>query len=347
MFAVPGAQAGRAATAGTTALKMSPKAASLLGAMLGEGAVGGLGGLLTPTTKDESLAGNTAASAALGAMMPGFGAVMRSRPVQAAADTVLDYTPLVAGARRRARNAAGEAAYRAEKSAYEVAKKEAKDRTLYANSLRDQEALQETMLHTDSAQKAITEAAGWSKFPTNKVDMETELKRVGKEYGDLIAPVRMPVPDVADIVEQPDNVIGGYVRKLNNAAQKNGAVPGETYKEVRADIVEELQNAQGDGRGQLKELLKRLDAGFEAAIPPTQFDEVIKKRSQYSLGSTMRGAEWTPGKGADVAALRKRIDRRELSPELRQRLSSAEEAMGQTKGRPPVDPFEPTVDMPE
>jgi hypothetical protein len=347
LFAVPGAQAGKAATAGTTALKMSPRAAQLLGAMIGEGAIGGLGGLLTPTTADESLSGNVGASAALNAVMPGVGAVLKSKPVQAAADTVLDYTPLVAGARRRARNAAGEAAYGAEKAAFDAAKREAAERTRYATSLRDQEALQEKMLYTDNAQKAITEAAGWSKFPTNKVEMETELKRIGSKYGALIEPVRMPVPDVSDLVEQPDNVIGGYVRKLNNAAQKNGAVPGETYKEVRADIMEELQNAQGEGRGQLKELLKRLDAGFEASIPPEKFDEVIKKRTQYSLGSTMRGAEWTPGKGADIPALRKRIDRRELSPELRGRLYEAEEAIGRTKGRDAVTPFEVGMDAPE
>ena len=346
LFAVPGAKAGQAATAGTTALKLSPKVAGLLGAMLAESGTGARRGALTPTVAGESLEGNVGTQAGLGAAGSLLGPLLRSEPVQKAADTILDYTPLVAGARRRARNLAADTAYAAEKATYGAAKTDAAERTRYAQSLRSQEALQEKMLHESEAQSAIAEAAGWSKFPTNKVDMEKELKRIGSEYGELIAPVRMPVPDVADIADQPGSVIGGYVRKLTSAAEKNGAVPGETYKEVRADIVEELQTAQGEARGQLKELLGRLDRGFEASIAPDKLQEVIAKRSQYSLGSTMRNADWTPGKGADVAGLRKRIDRRELSEDLRRRLYAAEEAMGATKGREPVVPFDVGMEAP-
>jgi hypothetical protein len=294
--------------------------------------------------------------------------------VQKAADFVLDYTPFVAGARRRARNVdiksaneAADAAYlqakaenKAQQAAVSAERKaadaEAAQRTKYAQALRDQEAVQKKQFLTSGVQDELAADAGWTRFPKNKIEMETELRRVGQEYGALIAPVRMEPPKLDDLQDAETNSIGGYVRKLSKAAEKNGGVPGETYKEVRADIMEELQTAQGDARGQLKTLLTRLDKNFESAIPPEIYDDVVKKRAQYALGSTMRGANWKPGAGADVESLRVRLDNREVADPTRQKVYRWSELAGDTKGVDAVTPIAPrdvpdapefTMDRPE
>jgi hypothetical protein len=394
LFAVPGAQAGKAATAGTTALKMSPRAAQLLGAMIGEGAIGGLGGLLTPTTADESLSGNVGASAALGAVMPGVGAVLKSKPVQAAADTVLDYTPLVAGARRRARNVAGEAAYGAEKAAFDKAKDTAirnaklsyeadkkafteqkkafTQANRYATALRDEGQEMKSKFITSEAQREIAEAAGFRKYPKDKLEFEEEIRNVGSQYGKLIEPIRMDLPDMSDLLEQEGNAVSGLYKKLVRNAEKNapavaksepnlagypgigaaktqkllGTIEGETYKAVRADAVEALGDAQGDARIQLRDFISRLDNQFEAAIPPDQYAEVIGKRAQYATASTMRNAKWNPGEGADIEAVLGRLDSREIADGLRTKLYGRVGALKESADRPALDLPEVDVDKP-
>ena len=386
MFLAPGSAVTKAGQAAGKTAVLAPRAAQLLTAMLGEGALGAVGGALQPTVEGESLAENVKSSAALNALFPALGAGIKSAPVQKAADTVLDYTPILAGRRREARNLVTKAAHDAEVAAVKAANAEAKQKyaaevaadragykqavattkeqqraaeleakrqTQYAQALRDQEAVQKATFLDTVAQEKFAKQAGWDKYPQNKLEFEDQIKRLGSEYGALIEPVRMQMPKVDDILARPNSTIGRYVEKLSPepknvsadallmGKRSDGFIKGETYKEVRSDITEALQTAEGDARADLKDLLARLDANFEAAIPPDKLADVVKKREQYAISSTVRSGKWRPDEGMDLAAVMDRLDKREIAPEVRDDLYKWYRAREQAKDVGRVDEFLP------
>ena len=350
MFLAPGSAVTKAGQAAGRTAVLAPKAAQLLTAMLGEGALGAVGGALQPTVEGESLAENVKSSAALNALFPALGAGIKSTPVQKAADTVLDYTPIFAGRRREARNLVTKAAHDAEIAAYNASKAEAAQATKVAKALRDQELMAPAKEAEAVAQSTIAKAAGWDVFPTNKMDAEAALEKVGAQYGEALKPVRMPMPELDDAMLEKGSPVGSYVKTLQKGVEKEGAVSGELYKSTRAELVKARKAAtQSEERRQLGELIDRLDQQLETSVPPELKGDILRLRKQYMTGATVVDADWAPGIGPDVKALRKRFDKRKADASIRDPLYTAESMVREAKEatKAPFEAISPAMAKPE
>ena len=379
LFALPAAKVAQGAKWAGQAATLAPKTAALITALAGEGLIGGASGAMTPTVEGESLGKNIGTSAAINAAFPLAGSFLRTPIVQKAADTILDYTPFLSGARRKARNVALKTAYEAEKEATsaantaakdqfkaavtsdEIAQKaanqsvkearaaavdEAKKRTQYVKALAEGTAENETRALHEAGRKHLAESAGWSKFPKNKVEAEQELQAVGKQYGAMIEPVRMPVPKMDDFTPVKGSDLAAHIKTISDSADITGNIKGETYRDVRAEAVEALFGAKGEERKQLKTLISRLDENFESSLPKDVYDDVVKKRAQYSLGATMKNADWVPGEGATVESLRKRIDNGHIADDVRLALYPTIEKLKNLKTAERIDDTVPR-DIPD
>lgn len=332
MAALPGGAIAKGA-------QLLPKAA-LLTTIGGEAALGATTGALQPTVEGESRADNAKTGAALGALIPMGGALLRTKPVQAAADKVLDWTPFFYGARRRARNeaakeivdaeaatikaqnrAAQQGFVESEKAAADAAKRAAAEQT---ERLRVAEQLRADAINVERKQllqggrEDLARRAGWTKVPANKIEFNNEVERIGAEYGALIQPVQMEVDTVVPALARGAATPGlraddarqlaGWAQRIEESANVNGRVGGEQYKVIRSEITDAMTDANSTYRAQLRNALGELDAKFEAAIPPEVREQVIQKRGQYALGKKLDRADWHPKKGLDLESVRRTLD---------------------------------------
>ncbi len=330
MLAVPAGAIGKLGQAGAATSKLATLA-KLMGL---EGALGAATGAIMPTVEGESVGKNMAVNAALNAVMPVGGAALKSKPMQKAADVILDYTPFLAGKRLQMRNDAGRAGVEAEKVAAAL-------RADAANAERD------AMIR--EGQKKLAERAGWDRVPTDKLDMEDMHRAIGKQYGDLIEPVKMDVNTIVPEFEKmatkgglatdEANRIKSITARIRESAD-GGQVSGGMYKTLRSEINDHLTDAKGLYREQLTAMKDKLDESFNAAIPDDQREAIGKLRDQYALGSKMKGADFDPSKGFDTRSMRKRLDAKGGARDARQELIDLERMLP-AKAKPDyIAPFD-------
>jgi len=304
----------------TKTVAAAPAGAKLVTALLGEGAIGGGFGALTPTAPGESRERNVKVGAGLGALIPTLGATLRSRPMQSVADKVLDYTPLLYHRRLNARNVAG----RAENDA-EVAAVRESNRQLDAQALADETAAvtannAQRAAQEQTAREQLATSAGWPRAPGTKVELDVMKSEQGRQYGDLITPIQVDVAPVVGVAQAGVATRGlgrdsranlaGYAQRIADAGGDAGIMPGNLYKDIRSELTSDIRTANDSThRAQLRNILEALDARFEANIPEELADAVATGRAQYALGSNLQKVGVDPVAGGwDLGAVQRRLD---------------------------------------
>jgi len=361
--AVPGAGV-------TSVVKAAPKYTKLLAAILGEGAIGGGYGAITPTAPGESRTSNVATGAVVNAALPVGGAAVRSKPVQKMADKMLENTPFFYAALKNKKekaaralhdieaekiiteNAAKKEAYKKEAQnavqTHKVAMQDAKMAAEEANAsataaerarVAKANAVRETKVADE--QDALAKAAGWERAPKDELEMQKFHQDLGAKYGALIDPLRLDSNQMYDAVTKASKVPGlspedakkleGIATRLADSADVTGTVSGTVYKKIRSEVSKAARGKSGLERDGYDAALTAMDDTLSAAVPEEHKAEIDLLRRQYRIGSNIREVDMKPGGGIDLNAVRKKLSGLPSDDPVRVRLVKALRDMPQVE----------------
>jgi len=101
-------------------------------------------------------------------------------------------------------------------------------------------------------------------------------------FGDLSSVTKGHTPDIKQ-------ALGDYITDLNTIADENGGVvPGTTLRELRSQIAQRArETTNGDMRGALGNLVKKLDDGLSEVASDTDLTALTDLRRRYAIGAAL------------------------------------------------------------